>query len=76
MISRYFVKFTVRGVPGIFWTDLRVWDVDKKSMVEIMAICLAQATKDAKKKISKKVAADNVDIDSFSLIESVTKVTL
>lgn len=74
MQSRYFVKFTIRGVVGVFWTDLIVWDVDKKSISQVMDICLAQAEKDAKKKIQKRVSRDNIDIDSFSLIEATTKI--
>lgn len=74
MQSRYFVKFTIRGVTGVFWTDLIIWDVDKKSIAQVMDICLTQAEKDAKKKIQKGISRDNIDIDSFSLIEATTKI--
>lgn len=76
MTSRYFVKFTIKGIEGVFWTDLKIQSVDKKSIGTIMDQCLSQAKKDASEQLGKKIPVTSIDIESFNLIECVTEIKL
>lgn len=74
--GRYFVKFTVKGVEGHFWTDVRIWNPGKKSLKQIFELVLDQAQSDAKDRLKKLVPLNSIDIETFNLIEGITKIEI
>lgn len=74
--GRYFVRFSVKGLEGHFWTDCIIWDPGKKSLTKIFEIILDQAQADIKTKIHKVVPIVSIDIESFNLIEGITEIKL
>ncbi len=70
---RYLIKYTVRGSDGFFWTDYRVWDIESKSIKDILEGAEYQAQEDSSSRLKKKVKLEDVDIKSFNLVDYVEK---